>query len=103
MPEEIIFRRRNRIKNDVVITSKVLLYGYAYVSDAAKITYQVIDGFDWEDKATKASKGCAWPASETLANIRKTTVRTGRIYGLGEGVEGRKKESKRPLTQANRK
>jgi uncharacterized membrane protein YkvA (DUF1232 family) len=27
----------------------------------------------------------------------------GRIYGLGEGVEGRKKESKRPLTQANRK
>jgi DNA-binding MarR family transcriptional regulator len=76
MPEEIIFRRRNRIKNDVVITSKVLLYGYAYVSDAAKITYQVIDGFDWEDKATKASKGCAWPASETLANIRKTTVRT---------------------------
>ena len=76
MPEEIIFRRRNRIKNDVVITSKVLLYGYAHVSDAAKITYQVIDGFDWEDKATKASKGCAWPASETLANIRKTTVRT---------------------------
>ena len=76
MREQIIFKRRNRIKQDVVIISKVLLYGYNGVSDSAKITYQVIDGFDWEDKETKSSKGYAFPATETLAEIRDTSVRT---------------------------
>lgn len=76
MKEEIIFKRRNRLKREVVITSKVLLYGYDNVSDAAKITYQVIDGFDWEDKTSGDSKGFAFPATETLATIRRTSVRT---------------------------
>jgi hypothetical protein len=76
MNDPIIFRRRNRIKNDIVITSKVLLYGYKSLSDGAKLTYQVIDGFDWEDKQTKTSKGLAFPATETLALIRNASVRT---------------------------
>jgi hypothetical protein len=74
--DEITFQRRNRLKKHFVNTSNVLLYGYRTVSDAAKITYQVIDGFDWEDRATGDSKGYVFPAVETLANIRSTSERT---------------------------
>jgi hypothetical protein len=76
MQEDIIFKRRNRLKKHFVNTSNVLLYCYAYVSDAAKITYQVIDGFDWESKETGESKGYVFPAVETIAEIRHTSVRT---------------------------
>lgn len=76
MEEALIFQRRNRLKKHFVTTSNVLLYGYVNLSDAAKITYQVIDGFDWESKETGDSKGYAFPAVETLAAIRHTTVRT---------------------------
>ena len=76
MHDEFIVRHRQRLKHHFVNTSKVLLYGYRSLSDAAKITYQVIDGFDWEDKETGASKGFAFPAAETIARIRATTVRT---------------------------
>src|SRR6476659_6990577 len=76
MNEAIIFQRRNRLKRHFVTTSNVLLYGYPQLSDAAKITYQVIDGFDWESKDTGDSKGYVFPAVETLATIRHTTVRT---------------------------
>lgn len=74
--DAVIFQRRNRLKRHFVTTSNVLLYEYPQVSDAAKITYQVIDGFDWESKATGDSKGYVFPAVETLATIRHTTVRT---------------------------
>src|SRR5215216_1517554 len=74
--DAVIFQRRNRLKRHFVTTSNVLLYGYPQLSDAAKITYQVIDGFDWESKATGDSKGYVFPAVETLATIRHTTVRT---------------------------
>lgn len=74
--DAVIFQRRNRLKRHFVNTSNVLLYGYQGVSDAAKITYQVIDGFDWESKETGDSKGYVFPAVETLATIRRTTVRT---------------------------
>ena len=76
MHEAIIFKRRNRLKKHFVPTSHVLLYCYSKVSDAAKITYQVIDSFDWESKETDDSKGYAFPATEKLATIRKTTKRT---------------------------
>ena len=76
MNDAVIFQRRNRLKRHFVTTSNVLLYGYPPLSDAAKITYQVIDGFDWESKATGDSKGYVFPAVETLATIRHTTVRT---------------------------
>jgi len=80
MQDEVIFRRRQRLKYHFVNTSKVLLYGYRDLSDAAKITYQVIDGFDWEDKETGESKGYAFPATETIAEIRGTTTRTVRRH-----------------------
>src|SRR3712207_6084299 len=76
MAEDIIFRRRNRLKKHFTNTSKVLLYCYGRVSDAAKITYQIIDGFDWESKETGKSKGYVFPAVETIAKIRHTSVRT---------------------------
>lgn len=80
MKDEVIFRRRQRLKYHFVNTSKVLLYGYRELSDAAKITYQVIDGFDWEDKETGDSKGYAFPATETIAQIRGASDRTIRRH-----------------------
>lgn len=76
MSEDFIFKHQNRLKNHFVNVSKVLLYGYRRLSDGAKITFQVIDGFDWEDKETGDSKGFVFPAAETIAKIRNTTVRT---------------------------
>ena len=76
MQEDVIFRRRNRLKKHFVNVSNVLLYCYEFVSDAAKITFQVIDGFDWESKETGESKGFVFPAVETIAKIRHTSVRT---------------------------
>lgn len=70
MTTEYVFKRRNRLKKHFVTTSNVLLYGYKSLSDAAKITYQVIDSFDWEDKETKTSKGYVFPAVSTIARIR---------------------------------
>jgi hypothetical protein len=52
------------------------LYGYKDLSDGAKLTYQVIDGFDWESKDTGDSKGYVFPAIETIAKIRNTSPRT---------------------------
>ncbi len=72
----VVFQRRNPVRNHFVNTSKVLLYGYKSLSDNAKITYQVIDGFDWEDKDTGDSKGYAFPATETLAVVRNVSRRT---------------------------
>lgn len=76
MQETFVFQRRNRLKKHFVNTSNVLLYCYELVSDAAKITFQIVDGFDWEDHETGESKGYVYPAVETLALIRKTSVRT---------------------------
>lgn len=44
--DNVTFRRRNRLRKHFVITSNVLLFAYPHVSDAAKVTYQVIDSFD---------------------------------------------------------
>ena len=76
MQETFVFQKRNRLKKHFVNTSNVLLYCYEVVSDAAKITFQIIDGFDWEDHETGESKGYVYPAVETLALIRKASART---------------------------
>ena len=93
MQDEIIIRHRQRLKHHFVNTSKVLLYGYRNLADAAKITYQVIDGFDWEDKATGESKGYAFPAAETIAEIRGISVRTVQPFGLTERLSQTKSAS----------
>jgi DNA-binding transcriptional ArsR family regulator len=73
--ENVTFRRRNRLKKHFVITSNVLLFGYPHVSDSAKLTYQVIDSFDWQD-GSGLRKGFAYPSVEHLATIRSVTDRT---------------------------
>src|SRR5215204_2988539 len=76
MNESFIFKRRNRLKKHFINVSNVLLYGYKALSDAAKITYQVIEGFDWEDKETGDSKGFVFPSIETISAIRNAAKRT---------------------------
>lgn len=76
MTEDIIFKRRNKLRKHFVNTSNVLLYGYKKLSGEAKITFQVIESFDWEDKETGDSKGYVFPAIKTLAEIRDTSERT---------------------------
>jgi len=73
--DNVTFRRRNRLKKHFVITSNVLLFGYPHVSDSAKVTYQVIDSFDWQD-GQGLRKGFAYPSVEALASIRSVTDRT---------------------------
>lgn len=73
--EEPTIRRRNRLKHHYTTTSNVLLFGYRHVPDAAKLTYQVIDSFDWIDGAG-LRKGYAYPAVKTLAEIRGVDERT---------------------------
>ena len=87
MNEEIIVRRRNRLKKHFVHISHVLLYGYRDVSDGAKLTYQVIDSFDWESTETKDSKGYVFPAVQTISEIRNQSQRTTwrHIQRVGNG------------------
>ena len=73
--DNVTFRRRNRLKKHFVITSNVLLFAYPHVSDAAKVTYQVIDSFDWQD-GQGLRKGFAYPSVARLAAIRNVTDRT---------------------------
>jgi len=80
MNEDLIFIKRNRVKNEFVNTSKVLLYCYKQLSDAAKITFQIIDGFDWESKETGDSKGYVFPAVDTIARLRNISARTIRRH-----------------------
>ncbi len=74
--ENVVFQRRNRLKRHFVNTSNVLIYGYPNLSDGSKITYQLIDSFDWEDKNTGDSKGFVYPSIEKLAEIRLAGKRT---------------------------
>ena len=73
--DNVTFRRRNRLKKHFVITSNVLLFGYSHISDSAKITYQVIDSFDWQD-GQGLRKGYAYPSVPHLASIRGVADRT---------------------------
>ena len=82
MAEDIIFKRRNRLKKHFTNTSNVLLYCYEMLTDAAKITFQVIDSFDLEDKESQDSKGYVFTAVETIAKLRIASDRTIRRHIL---------------------
>lgn len=73
--DNVTFRRRNPLKKHFVITSNVLLFGYPHVSDSAKVTFQVIDSFDWQD-GQGLRKGFAYPSVAHLAAIRSVADRT---------------------------
>jgi DNA-binding transcriptional regulator YhcF (GntR family) len=85
MSEDIIFKRRHRLKRHFVNTSSVLLCGYKFLSDGAKQTYQVIDSLDWENKETGDSKGYVFPAIKTIAEMRSKNWRT--VYRQIEELE----------------
>lgn len=65
-----------RPQHHFVIVPKALLCGYQGLSDSAKLTYQVISGFDWASGTRGMRKGYVFPAVATLARMRGTTVRS---------------------------
>jgi hypothetical protein len=77
--EGFTVRRRNRLRHHYTITSNVLLFGYKHLSDSAKVTYQVVDSFDWSD-AAGLRKGFAHPSLGRLATIREVDKRSIRRH-----------------------
>ncbi len=77
--EDLTIRRRNRLRHHYTLTSNVLLFGYSGLSDPAKLTYQVIDSFDWNDSAG-LRKGFAYPSLGRLAAIRGVDKRSIRRH-----------------------
>ena len=77
--EDFTIRRRNRLRHHYTLTSNVLLFGYRGLSDSAKLTYQVIDSFDWSD-AAGLRKGFAHPSLGKLAAIRGIDKRSIRRH-----------------------
>lgn len=77
--EDLTVRRRNRLRHHYTLTSNVLLFGYRRLSDGAKLTYQVVDSFDWGDSAG-LRKGFAHPSLGRLAAIRGVDKRSIRRH-----------------------
>jgi hypothetical protein len=61
--------RRARVIAHSTIISNAVLLGYARLSDGARLTYMVLESYDWPDK-DGYSKGKCWPSIETLATAR---------------------------------
>ncbi len=64
------------------MTSNVILFGHASLTDAERVTYQAIDSFDWSDGAG-LRKGYAYPPLRTLATLRGIAERTIRRHLAG--------------------
>jgi DNA-binding transcriptional ArsR family regulator len=77
--ESLTVRRRNRLRHHYTLTPNVLLFGYRMLTDAEKLTYQVIDSFDWSDGAG-LRKGFVYPSLGTLSSLRGTKERTIRRH-----------------------
>jgi DNA-binding transcriptional ArsR family regulator len=96
--ENLIIRRRNRLRHHYTVTSNVLLFGYSGLSDGARLTYQVVDSFDWSD-AAGLRKGFAHPSLGRLAKIRgveKRSVRRHLAELEGVGLITREERPGRP-------
>jgi len=74
MPEPV-FQRRQRRKDHYHQLDKTLLFAYPNLSDGARLTYIVLDAYDWPD-ATGTSKGYVFPYQSTLARVRGTSLST---------------------------
>lgn len=61
--------RRARLTAHSTAISNVVLLGYARLSDGARLTYMVLESYDWPDK-DGFSKGRCWPSIETIATAR---------------------------------
>lgn len=79
MEEDLHIRRRNVMRHHFTMTSNVLLFGYRGVSDSAKMTYLVVDAYDWPD-ASGTRKGYAAPSLPHLATVRGVDCRTVRRH-----------------------
>jgi DNA-binding transcriptional regulator YhcF (GntR family) len=73
--EDLHVRHRNRLRHHYTLTSNVLLFGYRSLSDGAKVTYQVVDSYDWTD-AHGTRKGYAYPSLKTLGKVRGVNKKT---------------------------
>lgn len=61
------------------MTSNVILFAYPQLTDAERLTLQVIDSFDWADRQG-TRKGCAFPSLGRVAALRRLDVRTIRRH-----------------------
>jgi helix-turn-helix protein len=77
--DEPTIRRRNRLNKHYTTVSNVIIFGYAGLTDAEKLTYQAIDSFDWSD-GEGLRKGYAYPSLRTLARLRGLDERTLRRH-----------------------
>lgn len=68
-PEQGAPVRRARLTAHSTSVSNVVLLGYAKLSDGARLTYMVLESYDWPDK-DGFSKGRCWPSIETIATAR---------------------------------
>jgi DNA-binding MarR family transcriptional regulator len=69
IPEPGLPPRRVRLTAHSTAISNVVLVGYARLSDGARLTYMVLESYDWPDK-DGFSKGRCWPSIETIATAR---------------------------------
>ena len=60
---------RVRLTAHSTTISNVVLLGYHSLSDGAKLTYMVLESYDWPDE-NGYSKGKCWPTIESLATAR---------------------------------
>ena len=60
---------RVRLTSHSTNISNIVLLGYQQLSDGAKLTYMVLESYDWPDE-TGFSKGKCWPTIESLATTR---------------------------------
>lgn len=74
-PDSPIFQRRQRRKDHYHQLDKTLIFAYPNLSDGAKLTYIVLDAYDWPD-STGESKGYVFPYQSTLAKVRNTSLST---------------------------
>lgn len=77
--DEPTIRRRNRLNKHYTTVSNVIIFGYAGLTDAEKLTYQAIDSFDWSD-GEGLRKGYAYPSLRTLGRLRGLDERTLRRH-----------------------
>ena len=90
--EDLVVRRRNRLKHHYTLVSNVIIFGYRDLTDAEKLTYAAIDSFDWPDEKGER-KGYAYPSLATLAKMRGVDERTIRRHLAAlEGVGLLKRE-----------
>ena len=61
--------RRARLTGHSTAISNAVLLGYTRLSDGAKLTYMVLESYDWPDK-DGYSKGKCWPSIDTIAAAR---------------------------------